>query len=41
MASLFFGLTSGFYLGIGGLLVSLIIISIGLLADILKQILNK
>ena len=41
LGSIFFNLNSGFLLGIGGLLVSLITISVGLLADLLKQILNK
>ena len=41
LGSIFFNLNSGFLLGIGGLLVALITISIGLLADLLKQILNK
>ncbi len=41
LGSIFFNLNSGFLLGVGGLLVALITISIGLLADLLKQILNK
>tara|TARA_B100000287_G_scaffold425703_1_gene472432 strand:+ start:1280 stop:2146 length:867 start_codon:yes stop_codon:yes gene_type:complete len=41
LASIFLNLTSGFYLGIGGLLLSLLILSIGLLADLLKQIMNQ
>lgn len=41
MSSILIGLASGFYLGIGGLLLSLIILSIGLLADLLKQIMDK
>jgi polyisoprenyl-phosphate glycosyltransferase len=41
LMSAIFGLKSGFLLGIGGLLVTLIIISIGLLADLLKQIMNQ
>ena len=41
LGSIFFNLNSGFLLGIGGLLVALITISIGLLADLLKQILSK
>ena len=41
MGSIFLGLTSGFYLGIGGLLLSLLILSIGLLADLLKQIMDQ
>jgi polyisoprenyl-phosphate glycosyltransferase len=36
-----FGLNSGFLLGIGGLLVSLLVICFGLTADLLKQIMNK
>lgn len=39
--SAIFGLNSGFYLGIGGLLVSLLVICFGLIADLLKQIMNK
>ena len=35
------GLQSGFLLGIGGLLVALLVFSLGLLADLLKQILEK
>lgn len=35
------GLQSGFLLGIGGLLVALLVFSMGLLADLLKQILEK
>ena len=41
LGSIFYNLNSGFLLGIGGLLVALITISIGLLADLLKQILSK
>ena len=41
MGSIFLGLTSGFYLGIGGLLLSLLILCIGLLADLLKQIMDQ
>ena len=41
LGSVFFNLNSGFFLGIGGLLIALVTISIGLLADLLKQILNK
>ena len=41
MGSVFVGLTSGFYLGIGGLLLSLLILCIGLLADLLKQIMDQ
>lgn len=36
-----FGLNSGFLLGIGGLLVSLLVICFGLVADLLKQIMNR
>lgn len=36
-----FGFRSGFLLGVGGLLVSLLILCCGLLADLLKQIMNK
>ena len=35
------GLKSGFYLGVGGLLVSLLILGLGLVADLLKQIMHK
>ncbi len=35
------GLLSGFLLGIGGLLLALLVFSLGLLADLLKQILEK
>jgi glycosyltransferase involved in cell wall biosynthesis len=34
-------LQSGFYLGVGGLLVSLLVVCFGLVADLLKQIMNK
>lgn len=40
-ASALWHLNSGFYLGIGGLLVSLIIVCAGLIADLLKQIMDK
>lgn len=40
-ASAFFNLKSGFYLGIGGLLMCLIIMCFGLVADLLKQIMDK
>jgi glycosyltransferase involved in cell wall biosynthesis len=40
-ASIFFGLQSGFLLGIGGLLICLIIMCFGLVADLLKQIMDK
>ena len=36
-----FGFHSGFLLGVGGLLVSLLVVCCGLLADLLKQIMNK
>ncbi len=36
-----FGLKSGFFLGIGGLLVSLVVMCFGLIADLLKQIMHK
>lgn len=36
-----FGFNSGFLLGVGGLLVSLLVMCFGLTADLLKQILNK
>lgn len=36
-----FGLHSGFLLGVGGLLLSLLVICFGLTADLLKQIMNK
>lgn len=39
--STFFGLRSGFLLGIGGLLTCLIIVCFGLIADLLKQIMDK
>lgn len=41
LMSAILGLRSGFFLGIGGLLVCLIIICFGLIADLLKQILDK
>ncbi len=41
LLSIFMGLQSGFYLGIGGLLVSLVIVGLGLVADLLKQIMHK
>lgn len=41
LMSAIFGLHSGFLLGIGGLLVSLIVMCFGLIADLLKQIMNK
>jgi len=41
LMSAVFGLHSGFLLGIGGLLVSLIVMCFGLTADLLKQIMNK
>jgi glycosyltransferase involved in cell wall biosynthesis len=39
--STFFGLRSGFLLGIGGFLTCIIIICFGLIADLLKQIMDK
>jgi len=36
-----FGLNSGFLLGVGGLLVSLLVVCFGLVADLLKQIMNR
>ncbi|MBM3467961.1 MAG: glycosyltransferase family 2 protein [Alphaproteobacteria bacterium] len=39
--STFFKLSTGFYLGIGGLLTCLIIMCFGLIADLLKQIMDK
>jgi len=39
--SAFFGLKSGFYLGIGGFLTCIIIFCFGLVADLLKQIMDK
>jgi len=41
LMSAIFGLNSGFYLGIGGLLVALLVVCFGLIADLLKQIMNK
>ena len=41
IGSILFGLKSAFLLGIGGLLIALLIISMGLVADLLKQIMNK
>lgn len=41
LMSALFGLNSGFYLGIGGLLVALLVVCFGLIADLLKQIMNK
>lgn len=41
LMSAIFHLNSGFYLGIGGLLVALIVVCFGLIADLLKQIMNK
>ncbi len=38
--TLIFNLTSTFYLGIGGLLTSVIIFSLGMIADLLKQIMH-
>lgn len=39
--STFFGLRSGFLLGIGGFLTCIIIVCFGLIADLLKQIMDK
>lgn len=39
--STLFGLKAGYYLGVGGLLVSLIVLCLGLIADLLKQIMIK
>lgn len=36
-----FGFKSGFLLGVGGLLVSLLVVCFGLVADLLKQIMNR
>lgn len=41
LASAFLGLNSGFLLGIGGLLTCIIIMCFGLIADLLKQIMDK
>ena len=41
MGSAFLGLRSGFLLGIGGLLVALLSLCFGLIADLLKQIMHK
>ncbi len=41
LMSALLGLHSGFLLGIGGLLISLIVMCFGLTADLLKQIMNK
>ncbi len=41
MASALLGLRVGFLLGVGGLLVALVVFSLGLLADLLRQILTK
>ncbi len=35
------GITAGYYLGIGGFLMALIVLCMGLLADLLKQIMMK
>lgn len=40
-ASAFLGLNSGFLLGIGGLLMCIVIMCFGLIADLLKQIMDK
>lgn len=39
--SAFLGFTSGFLLGVGGLLTCIVIICFGLIADLLKQIMDK
>lgn len=41
LTSAFFHLASAFYLGIGSVLVSIVIMSLGLLADLLRQIMVK
>lgn len=41
LMSALFGFQSGFLLGVGGLLVSLMVMCFGLTADLLKQIMNK
>lgn len=41
LSSALFGLRSGFLLGIGGLLTCLVIMCFGLIADLLKQIMDK
>jgi len=41
LASAFLGLKSGFLLGIGGLLTCIVIVCFGLIADLLKQIMDK
>ncbi len=41
LGSALFGLLSGFLLGVGGLLVALIVLCFGLLAELLRQILSK
>lgn len=41
LGSAFFNLRSGFLLGIGGLLMCLVIVCFGLIADLLKQIMDK
>jgi len=39
--TLLFGLTSTFLMGVGGILVAIIIFAMGLVADLLKQIMHK
>ena len=39
--TVFFGLVSTFFLGVGSILVAMMIFAIGLLADLLRQIMNK
>ena len=41
LMSAIFGFKSGFYLGVGGLLTCIIIFCFGLIADLLKQIMDK
>jgi glycosyltransferase involved in cell wall biosynthesis len=41
LLSAFLGLNSGFFLGVGGLLTCIIIVCFGLIADLLKQIMDK
>ena len=41
LGSALLGLKSGFFLGVGGLLIALLVMSLGLVADLLKQIMHK
>lgn len=41
LSAAFFNIKSGFYLGVGGLLMCLVIMCFGLIADLLKQIMDK